>query len=251
MTDRTIDSVTALSKISFDDSGLVPVVAQGVDRGDVLMLAWANREALEKSLVTGHLHFWSRSRRALWRKGETSGNTLEVISLHADCDGDTVLARVQPAGPACHTGDATCFGEIGGHGRSGGEPGGGADDRVAPVASGADERRAEGEPVRAGGVTGPGDSHHPGPLERLDATLRSRVDERPEGSYTVRLLDDANLRMKKIGEESAELVAALATHDGGRAVEEAADLVYHAVVALRAEGFGVDALLAALERRAE
>lgn len=220
MTNRTIDSVTALSSISFDDTGLVPVVAQDGEGGAVLMVAWANREALEKSLVTGQLHFWSRSRRSLWRKGETSGNTLEISSLHADCDGDTVLALVRPSGPACHTGEQTCFGEIGG---------------------------AEGK-----AATTPGDerSARTNPLQRLDDTLRARAEERPEGSYTVRLLDDPNLRLKKIGEETAELVAALATGDRDRAVEEAADVLYHAVVALRAEGIGIDALLAELDRRA-
>lgn len=219
MTNRTIDSVASLTTVSFDEAGLVPVVAQDATSGAVLMVAWANREALEKSLVTGHLHFWSRSRRSLWRKGETSGNTLEVRSLHADCDGDTVLALVHPAGPACHTGEETCFGTI--------DAGGG---------DAADREKTAGV---AAGV-----------LERLDATLRARAEERPEGSYTVRLLDDPNLRLKKIGEETAELVAALATHDRERAVEEAADVLYHAVVALRAEGIGVDALLAELERRA-
>lgn len=241
MTDRTIDSVTALSDLSFDDSGLVPVVAQRVDGGDVLMVAWANREALEKSLVTGHLHFWSRSRRSLWRKGETSGNTLEVMSLHADCDGDTVLAVVSPAGPACHTGDVTCFGVVGGEGGGTAEwqpsRGGAMDSGRASAQTGTEDVRAS-------------QSSHSGPLEELDATLRSRAKERPENSYTVRLLDDANLRLKKIGEESAELVAALATHDGERAVEEAADLLYHVVVALRAEGHGVDSLLASLKGRA-
>lgn len=222
MTNRTIESVTALTALSFDDSGLVPVVAQDADSLAVLMVAWANREALEKTLVTGHLHFWSRSRRSLWRKGETSGNTLEVVSLHADCDADTVLALVHPAGPACHTGESTCFGAL--------------------ARRDADGRDPDGHTERA--------AEPAGQLERLDATLRARETERPEGSYTVRLLDDANLRLKKIGEESAELVAALATRDGEKAVEEAADLLYHMVVALRAEGFGVDSLLDALKGRA-
>lgn len=250
MTNRTIDSVTQLSSMTFDDSGLVPVVAQDASSRAVLMVAWANREALEKSLVTGHLHFWSRSRRSLWRKGETSGNTLEVVSLHADCDADTVLALVRPAGPACHTGEATCFGTISGEEAAGvatseatrtatSDAAGTATSEATGVATSEPADRKAAEP--AGKST----------LQRLDATLRARETDRPEGSYTVRLLDDANLRLKKIGEESAELVAALATHDGDRAVEEAADLLYHMVVALRAEGFAVDALLGALKGRAE
>ena len=171
--------------------------------GDVLMLAFANRAALEKTLETGQMHFWSRRRNELWRKGATSGNTLALVSLHADCDADTVLARVTPAGPTCHTGESTCFGE------------------------------------GAGSTLG-----------RLDRTLASRGDLRPEGSYTVELLDDENLRLKKLGEETAELVAALAIGNSGRAVEEAADLLYHVLVALRASGVDVASLLEELDRRA-
>jgi phosphoribosyl-ATP pyrophosphohydrolase/phosphoribosyl-AMP cyclohydrolase len=197
--------------------GLVPVVAQDVDTGTVLMVAFANRDALEATLETGELHFWSRSRESLWRKGETSGHVLRVVSLHRDCDADTVLARVRPAGPACHTGDPTCFG-------AGTEP-----SRTA--ARGADDASA-------------------GPLADLDATLEDRARSRPEGSYTVKLLDDPNLRVKKLGEEAAELVAALATSDTDRAVEETADLLYHAFVALRAEGVSIRAVLNALEERA-
>jgi phosphoribosyl-ATP pyrophosphohydrolase/phosphoribosyl-AMP cyclohydrolase len=145
-------------------------------------------------------------------KGETSGNTLVARSLHADCDGDTILALVKPTGPACHTGDATCFG-------------------TTP----ATENRA----AAAGADV----------LEQLDRTLASRAEARPEGSYTVRLLDDVNLRLKKLGEETAELVAALATEDGERATEEAADLLYHMLVALRAEGVGLQGVVGVLRDR--
>ena len=186
-TSRRLECTADLDALDFTKmDGLVPVVAQDVD--------------------TGEMHFWSRSREALWRKGETSGNVLAVVSLHGDCDADTVLALVRPTGPACHTGETTCFG-------------------------------AGAEPVE-------------GTLARLDATLEERAVERPEGSYTVKLLDDRNLRMKKLGEETAELVAALATSDGARATEEVADVIYHALVALRAEGIGLDAVLAELEKRA-
>lgn len=99
-----------LDRIQWNEQGLVPVIAQGVD-GRVLMLAYANRDALEKSLETGWMHYWSRSRAALWRKGETSGHTQRVVSLHLDCDGDAVLARVVQTGPACHTNAPTCFGD--------------------------------------------------------------------------------------------------------------------------------------------
>jgi phosphoribosyl-AMP cyclohydrolase / phosphoribosyl-ATP pyrophosphohydrolase len=95
----------------FDANGLLPVVVQDRASGDVLMVAWANREAIAKTAETGLVHFWSRSRRALWRKGETSGNELRVAEARVDCDGDTLLLVVEPAGPACHTGARTCFGE--------------------------------------------------------------------------------------------------------------------------------------------
>ena len=124
------------------------------------------------------------------------------MSLHADCDGDTVLARVRPAGPACHTGERTCFGD-------------GADPTLAALAE----------------------------------TLRRRAAERPEGSYTVRLLDDPNLRIKKLGEETAELIQALVQGDGPRATEEAADLVYHVLTALLAAGVPVEKVLEELEGR--
>ena len=203
MTDRTLSAAADLDGLDFAKlTGLVPVVAQDAGDGRVLMVAFATREALERSLATGEMHFWSRSRGALWRKGETSGNTLRLVSLHADCDGDTVLALVRPAGPACHTGEATCFG-----------------DGAAPA------------------------------LAALDATLASRQAERPAGSYTVRLLDDENLRLKKLGEETAELISALAKGDPARAREEAADLVFHTLVALRAAGVAWSDIAAALQAR--
>jgi phosphoribosyl-ATP pyrophosphohydrolase/phosphoribosyl-AMP cyclohydrolase len=96
-------------ELSWDGNGLLPAVVQDATTGDVLMVAWMNREALRLTLATGEMHFWSRSRQALWRKGETSGNVQRVADLRVDCDGDTLLARVTPAGPACHTGAMSCF----------------------------------------------------------------------------------------------------------------------------------------------
>jgi phosphoribosyl-ATP pyrophosphohydrolase/phosphoribosyl-AMP cyclohydrolase len=207
MTDRALRTLADLEVLDFSKLGsLVPLIAQDARTGEVLMIGFADRRALERTLVTGQVHFWSRSRSAIWKKGETSGNTLELESLHADCDGDAVLARVIPAGPACHTGERTCFGD-------------GVD---APAAG----------------------------LARLDATIASREAERPDGSYTVKLLGDENLRLKKLGEETAELVSALARGDRARALEEAADLVYHLLVALRGSGIDAHALVKELERRA-
>lgn len=208
MTDRSITGPADLDRLDFAKlTGLVPVVVQHASLGSVLMVAFATREALEKSLESAEMHFWSRSRKALWRKGETSGNVLTLVTLHADCDGDTVLARVEPSGPACHTGEATCFGE--------------------PSAL----------------------DHTAGGLEALDAILAERQKERPDGSYTVRLLDDENLRLKKLGEETAELVTALAKADAERITEETADLLYHTMVALRGSGVALADVLAALEAR--
>ncbi len=97
------------ASLTYDDRGLLPAIAQDETSGAVLMLAWADREAVEKTLETGQAHFWSRSRRELWRKGATSGNTLEVVDARTDCDRDTLLLRVRPAGPACHRGTRSCF----------------------------------------------------------------------------------------------------------------------------------------------
>ncbi|HEX8537610.1 MAG TPA: bifunctional phosphoribosyl-AMP cyclohydrolase/phosphoribosyl-ATP diphosphatase HisIE [Cystobacter sp.] len=196
-----------LSKLDFTKgNGLVTVVTQDAHTGDVLMVAHADREALEKTLETGEMHYRSRS-RGLWHKGGTSGNVQRVVSLTADCDADAVLARVEKAGPACHTGAETCF-DIG--------------------------------PVDA--------------LVALDRTIAERArkasapGEKP--SYTRRLLDDRNLRLKKIGEEAAELVTACADGDKARAAEEAADVLYHLLVAVRPLGVTLEDVKAVLTRRA-
>lgn len=181
-----------LDALDFSKSaGLVTVVTQDARTGTVLMVAHANREALDRTIASGEMHYHSRT-RGLWHKGATSGNVQRVISLDADCDGDAVLARVVPSGPACHTGSPSCFG---------------------PIALGADA------------------------LSVLDAIIAERAMlTAPSTSYTRRLLDDRNLRLKKLGEEAAELVTACADADPHRATEETADLIYHALVALRAAG---------------
>jgi phosphoribosyl-ATP pyrophosphohydrolase/phosphoribosyl-AMP cyclohydrolase len=187
-------------------NGLVTVVAQDAVSGAVLMVAHADRDALERTLATGQMHYRSRT-RGLWHKGATSGNTQRVISLSADCDGDAVLARVAPAGPACHSGSTSCFG---------------------------------------------GDSLESDALGALAAVINERAATAPTSGYTGRLLSDRNLRLKKIGEESAELVLALADGDAERAANEAADLIYHTLVGLRAVGVGLEAVRQILDdRRAE
>jgi phosphoribosyl-ATP pyrophosphohydrolase/phosphoribosyl-AMP cyclohydrolase len=222
MSDRTIRDGEDLEALSFWENGLLPVVAQDVESGDVLMVAFANLEALKKTLETGQMHYWSRSRQELWHKGATSGHFQNVVSIHTDCDQDTILARVRQVGAACHTGESTCFGELGEHTEAG----------------------AEGE---AGNV------HLPPPPERtlpeLWATLQDRASRRPSSSYTVKLLENENLRLKKLGEETAELLLALARGQEDRIPGEAADLVYHLLVALQAAGVTLEDLLLELDAR--
>jgi len=225
VTNRALTDVEALEALRFDDRGLVPVVAQDARTGEVLMVAWANLDALRRTLASGFMHYWSRSRSSLWKKGETSGNLQAVVSLHADCDGDTVLARVTMDGPACHTGDATCFGDLG--------------------------SEAASTPHRAGAAVATEASGGPRTTSVLDdlwAVLEDRDRERPEGSWTTRLLADENLRLKKLGEETVELVTALVRGDE-RASEEAADLLYHVLVALKGAGRSWSEVEAELLRR--
>ena len=196
-----------MGALNFDKgSGLVTVVAPDARSGAVLMVAFADREALEQTIATGEMHYRSRT-RGLWHKGETSGNTQRVVSLAVDCDGDAVLARVDPAGPACHTGSASCFGAA----------------------------AFESET-----------------LSSLDRVIAARAAEPRDNSssYTQRLLADRNLRLKKLGEESAELVLALADGDAEQATNEAADLLYHSLVALQALGVRLDDVRRVLEDRA-
>lgn len=191
--------------------GLVTVVTQDAESGAVLMVAHADREAIEKTIETGEMHYRSRS-RGLWRKGATSGNVQRVVSLTPDCDGDSILARVSVAGPACHTGSMSCFG---------------------------DEALSADAFARLGAV-----------IQERAATLDNK-DFAGKLSYTQSLLNDRNLRLKKIGEEAAELVAACADADRDRAVEEAADLVYHIFVALQPIGANVADVRDALAKRAK
>lgn len=193
-------------------NGLVTVVAQDATTGAVLMVAGADREALALTLASGEMHYTSRT-RGLWHKGATSGNVQRVVSLSRDCDGDAILARVRPAGPACHTGATSCFGE-------------------SALAADALARTDRTVGERAGSIAA-GEGAAAG-----------------AGSYTVRLLSDRNLRLKKLGEEAVELALACADEDRERAAEEVADLVYHALVALRAVGGSLADVRRVLDARA-
>jgi phosphoribosyl-ATP pyrophosphohydrolase/phosphoribosyl-AMP cyclohydrolase len=199
---------------AYDAAGLVPCVVQDADRGVVLMVAWMNAEALRLTRETREVHFWSRSRQALWKKGETSGHTLAVVELRIDCDRDTVLVRAKPAGPACHTGKTTCFFVTD------------------------DDREDDGVPA----VT---------ILDRLDAILAARRDATTgEPSYTRSLLDAGMPKiLAKIAEEHGELAAELPAGDDAKVIHEAADLWFHVMVGLTARRIPVERVLAELARR--
>ncbi len=184
--------------IKFDERGLVPCVIQDASTGEVLTLAYVNAEALERTRATGEMHLWSRSRDELWHKGESSGNVQRVRELRYDCDADAVLALVDPAGPACHTGERTCFYRA------------------------MDEDGATAEPHPL--------SHEA--LPELERTLRARRAERPEGSYTASLLANSELIGEKVREEADEVARAVAGESDERIAEEAADVLYHLEVAL-------------------
>jgi phosphoribosyl-AMP cyclohydrolase / phosphoribosyl-ATP pyrophosphohydrolase len=192
----------------YDECGLVPCVVQDWVTGEVLTLAYMNELALERTRATGELHLWSRSRQELWHKGATSGNTQTVRALRVDCDGDSLLALVEPAGPACHTGERTCFyrGELG------------------------------------------GDAPHE-TLPGLERTLRARASERPEGSYTVELLDDPRRIGEKVMEEAEEVARAAREESGERVGEEAADLLYHLLVLLHSRGLALSDAEGVLDER--
>jgi phosphoribosyl-ATP pyrophosphohydrolase/phosphoribosyl-AMP cyclohydrolase len=181
--------------VGYDDDGLLPCIVQDWSTGEVLTLAYMNEEALRRTRDTGELHLFSRSRGEQWHKGATSGNVQHVRALRVDCDGDALLALVEPAGPACHTGERTCFhrGEL---------------DAAAP--------------------------HEAFPM--LERTLAQRARERPEGSYTVALLDDPAHIGEKVMEEAEEVVRAAREESDERVDEEAADVLYHLIVLVHSRG---------------
>jgi phosphoribosyl-ATP pyrophosphohydrolase/phosphoribosyl-AMP cyclohydrolase len=209
--------------IRFDDRGLVPCVMQDWRTGEVLTLAYMNADALERTRETGEVHFYSRSRREVWHKGQTSGNVQRVRQLRYDCDGDAIVALVEPAGPACHTGERSCFYR---------DLDGNAD-------TGRDARAAPGEPSPA--------THEA--LATLERTLLDRARRRPAGSYTVELLDDPALIGSKVREEAGEVVRAARGESEERLAEEAADVVYHLNVLLLSRGVSMAQVLEMLNGR--
>ena len=204
----------------FDANGLIPAVVQDAESHDVLMVAWMNAEALERTLATGLTHFWSRSRQALWQKGETSGHRQHVEAVYADCDGDTLLVLAHQDGVACHTGSRTCF-----FARL---------DAPAEVPAGL--------PVETG--TGPGI------LDVVERVIQSRRAMPQEGSYVAGLLAGGDARIaQKIGEEATEVVVAALAEGSERLVGEVADLWFHTLVLLGARGLSARHVFAELARR--
>ena len=229
--------------VRYGADGLVAAIVQDVGDGRVLMVAWQDAEAIEATLRTGEAHFHSRSRDALWRKGETSGNTLAVAAMELDCDGDAVLIRALPAGPTCHTEARSCFDA---------EPGvdAPASQESAPDAGDAAPDARDSAP----------DAQDFAWLERLWATIEERARTRPEGSYTSSLLESGvDATARKVAEEATEVVMAakddaVAEHAGAERPHEElagelADLLYHSLVLCAERGLAPSMVIDTLKAR--
>lgn len=204
-------------KIDFDKcGGLVPAIIQDADTKNVLMLGYMNQEALEKTLDTKKVTFWSRSRNCLWTKGETSGNFLHLVDIKVDCDNDTLLVKAHPDGSTCHTGTDTCWGE--------------------------ENKAAEG--CHAG-------SDNPLLfLSDLQDFIEKRHEEMPEGSYTTSLFKDGLNRMaQKVGEEALELVIEACNGTDERMIYEGSDMLYHLIVLLTSKGLRIEQMAKELQER--
>jgi phosphoribosyl-ATP pyrophosphohydrolase/phosphoribosyl-AMP cyclohydrolase len=251
-----IDNET-ISKLNFDEKGLIPAVVQDIKTGKTLILAYMNREALDVTLREGKACFYSRSRKALWRKGETSGNTQTVCAIKADCEYNSLLVQVVPDGPACHTGEMSCFfnGVYDG-GPAGCSDGGDSDSRASDGGCGANDNSADSDGA-ATGATGAtttaasdGASGANFSLDMLYNLIVKRKAERPEGSYTTYLFDKGLEKiLKKVGEECSEVIIASMKRDKGETVYEAADLCYHMLVLLCEAGIEPSAVVDELRRR--
>jgi phosphoribosyl-ATP pyrophosphohydrolase/phosphoribosyl-AMP cyclohydrolase len=213
-----MEAMELLAAVKWNAEGLAPVVLVDARTNAVLTLAYANREALEKTVATKSTWLYSRSRAALWNKGATSGNTQRVVAIAIDCDNDALLYRVIPAGPACHTGAPTCFTE------------------VVPL---------------EGAESSPNGAHFAEAMLALSSTIADRHANPPEGSYTAQLFAGGIDRIaKKIGEEATEVVIAAKNEDRGELIWETSDLLYHTMVMLAERKVTLDEIGDELARRA-
>lgn len=216
--DRERDAL-GIGDLKYDDAGLIPAVIQQAGTGEVLMVAYMNAGSLAKTVETGYTWFWSRSRQKYWQKGESSGHVQRVHEIRYDCDGDCLLVTVDQAGPgACHTGERSCF-----------------------------YRVLEGAAAPSGASLSPSLGSV---LDGLFAVLQQRKAELPEGSYTTKLLSGPeDSLLKKIAEESGEVIMAAKDHDNEHLRYEIGDLVYHLLVVMTREGLNLDDLAAELDSR--
>ncbi|CAM3008404.1 bifunctional phosphoribosyl-AMP cyclohydrolase/phosphoribosyl-ATP diphosphatase HisIE [Paenibacillus sediminis] len=215
-----------MEQIKWDSSGLVPAVVQDAGTKEVLMVGYMNEESLKLSMESGETWFWSRSRGELWHKGATSNNTQSIVSLSYDCDGDTLLVQVVPNGPACHTGENSCF-----FNAIPFEPKLNPSQKLSQSQSRADRFAVLGE---------------------LETLIAQRDAERPEGAYTTYLFEKGiDKILKKVGEETAESIIAAKNGDNDELRYEVSDLIYHLLVLLQERKLPLDEIMAELDRRHE
>ena len=195
--------------MKFDENGLIPVVVQDHVTGEVLMVAWANKDAVDLMKKTGYTHFWSRSRKKLWKKGEESGHVQRIVSMQTDCDEDTILVRAEQTGPACHTGEPTCF-----------------------------HKTIMGDPGKTSAI-----------IPELKRTIAERKANPPPESYTCKLMNNENKMCKKIVEEAGEFVIAVKDGDEEEMAWELADLIYHTMVAIEKTGLPMEKTFQKLAER--
>jgi phosphoribosyl-ATP pyrophosphohydrolase/phosphoribosyl-AMP cyclohydrolase len=201
------------NELVYDESGLLPAVVQSSKDKRVLMVAYMNRESFQRTVETGWVHFWSRSRKKLWKKGETSGNVMKVVRIRPDCDGDCLLIEAEPEGPACHTGEVSCF--------------------FSTLFQSEDVEPSLAET-----------------LEELRSVILDRKEKRPSGSYTTSLFEGGVDRIaKKLGEEAVEVVIAGKNHDKEELTRESADLLYHLLVLWEQAGLAPSEVARELDRR--
>lgn len=210
-----------ISKIKWDDAGLVPAVVQDVQSKEVLMMAYMNRESLQLSVETGVTWYWSRSRNELWNKGATSGHTQRIVSMAYDCDGDTLVVKVEQKGPACHTGRYSCF--------------------FNPVEVSGNAAPAEAVQTTADRFA---------TLGQLESVIAERYAERPDGSYTTYLFEKGvDKILKKVGEEASEVIIAAKNKDNDELRSEVSDLIFHLMVLLRERGLPLDDVIREINGR--